>query len=189
MGNGRKKAYVREKEYRYGKMEASTKGIGKMIVLMGMEDSFILTETAITVNGWTTKLTAEEPMNIWMVQNTSVIGKKINNMDTVSKHGQMKPSTKVITNSVKNMESVLLNGQINQLISENFTTIIFMEKVFTHGLMVENMKVNGEQIKCMGKELLVGLMEENTSDNMPKTRREVTENSFGQIDVVTDENG
>jgi len=38
MVNGRKKAYVRERVFRFGKTEVNTKGIGKTTELMVMED-------------------------------------------------------------------------------------------------------------------------------------------------------
>lgn len=189
MDNGQKKAYVREKVYRYGKMAVNTKGIGKMIELMGMEDSFIPTATATTANGSTTKPMAVAPTNTWMEPNTSAIGKKINNTVTESKLGQTKLSTKATMNSERNTVSALLSGLINQLILENSTTIIFMGKVSTLGLTAVSMKENGEQTKCMGKELSVGQMDENTSGSMPKTRNVVTANSSGPIDVVTEVNG
>jgi hypothetical protein len=156
---------------------------------MVTEDLFILMVIATTENGSTTKPMDAEHMNIWMVQNTLATGKKINNMATELKLGQMKLNMRETTNLERNMGSELSNGQISLLILENFTIIIFMVKVCILGSITVSMKESGEQTKCMEKELLVGLMEENTSDNMPKIKKEVMENLYGQIDAATEVNG
>ena len=124
---------MKAKAFKFGKMEANIKGIGRMIELMVTEDSFIPMVIAIMENGSTTKPMDAEHTNTWMALNTSATGKKINNMVTVSKPGQMKPNTKVTMNLERSMESELSNGLTSRLTLASFTIITYTVKVFTHG--------------------------------------------------------
>lgn len=119
--------------------------------------------------------------NTWTAPIMLETGKKINNMDTALRHGQMLPSTKVTMNMERNTASVLSNGLMAQLISESSIITIFMVKEFTHGPITENTRENGGQIKCMAKVPLPGLTIVSTSVSMPKTRKRGTASSSGQM--------
>jgi hypothetical protein len=135
------------------------------------------------------KLMAEALMSILMVQSILVIGLKINSMAMELRYGQMEVLMKAIMNLVKNMELVLFNGLMVVLTLENFTVTIYMEWGYTLGKMVENMKENGEQTKCMVTEHLNGQMVVDMLVSILKIRNKDTENSFGQMGDVTEENG
>ena len=83
MDNGQKMVLEKEKEFNFGKMEASMKVIGKTTKQMDMVDLYMLMVIAIMEIGLMIKLMVEVPMSIWTELSMSVIGKKINNMDMV----------------------------------------------------------------------------------------------------------
>ena len=64
-------------------MDLSTKAIGNMTKLMGMDVSYIPMVTAIVVSGSTTELTVKEPIVMQMVQSMLATGKKTRSMDMV----------------------------------------------------------------------------------------------------------
>ena len=128
-------------------------------------------------------------MNILMEQSTLETGKKINNMDTEWKLGQMLPSMKEIMNMEKNMELEPSSGPTAPHILVNFITIMSMEKECILGLIIENMKENGEQIRCMEKEPSHGQMVENTLENMLMIRKKDTENLIGLMEDAIVESG
>ena len=68
------------------------------------EDLFMPMEMSMMDSGWMIKLMDLESIVILMVPNTKVTGKKINNMETVLKHGQMDQATRDNTNTAKNMD-------------------------------------------------------------------------------------
>jgi hypothetical protein len=131
----------------------------------------------------------EEYMNILMEQSTLETGKKINNMDTEWKLGQMLQSMKEIMNMEKNMELEPSSGPTAPHILVNFITIMFMEKEFILGLIIENMKENGKQIKCTVKAHSLGRMGGNILESTRKIKRRAMENSSGRMGDVTEENG
>jgi len=126
------------------------------------------------------KLMGEAHIFIWMVQNIMVIGKKINNMGMVLKHGLMVLSMRVIMNMGKNMEPVLSSGPMGPCILENSIIIISMGRESTPGATAVSMKANGATIKCMARVHLRGLMVENMWVSTSTTRNRAMESSFGQ---------
>lgn len=72
-----------ERVSKFGKTEVNMKVTGRMTRLTVMVVLFMPMVTAITENGSTTKPMVVELMSIWMVPNTLVTGKMINNMDMV----------------------------------------------------------------------------------------------------------
>ena len=128
-------------------------------------------------------------MNIKMEHSTLEIGKKIDNMVTEQKHGQMVHTTKVIMNMERSTVQVTSDGQTALVIQGNFIITIFMAKVFTLGKTVVNMKENGEQTECMEKEHSPGQMEGSLQVNMQMTKRKDTESLFGLMEGVIVENG
>ena len=123
-------------------------------------------------------------MSISMEQNILETGKKINNMDMESKHGQMQQNMKETMNMEKNMELELSNGPMAQLILENFTTIMSMGKECILGPIIENMKENGKRIKCMEKVLLLGVMDASTLASTSTIRKMAMANLCGQTVVA-----
>lgn len=116
-------------------------------------------------------------------------GKKIDNMVTELKHGQIMQNMKEIMNMEKSTALVHLNGLMGHPTLVNSTTITYMVKVFIHGLTIEFMKENGDQIKCMVKEHLHGQTEENMWVSMLKIKKEDTVNLYGLMEDVIEENG
>lgn len=114
MDNGQKKGLEMEKVYRSGKMVASTRATGRVTKPMAMVDLSMPMETVFTENGSMTKLMVGEHTSTWMVQNTSVTGRMINNTAMVLRPGQIQPNMKVIMNLVRNTASVHSNGQMDQ---------------------------------------------------------------------------
>lgn len=128
-------------------------------------------------------------MNILMEQSTLETGKKINNMDTEWKLGQMLPSMKEIMNMEKNMELEPSSGPTAPHILVNFITIMSMEKECILGLIIENTKENGKQTKCTVKAHSLGQMGGNILESTRKIKRRAMENLSGQMGDVTEENG
>ena len=97
----------------------------------------------IMVTGSITKLTEEDVMSSIMDLYMLVSGKKINNINTVFKPGQMLQHTKETTKMVKKKAWELSNGQMGPYLSENLKIIRFMVKECISGLMVVRIQVNG----------------------------------------------
>jgi hypothetical protein len=179
----------RERVFKSGKMAASISATGNKIKPMAKVDLYTLMVMSTRVNGTTTKLKEEELTNTWMGPNTSVTGKRTDNMAMEWKHGQIKPSMRATTSMVKNMVLVVSSGLTPHLILENSTIITFMAKVSIHGPIIGVLKENGARIKCMVKEHLHGLMVENMLVSTLMTKRKATANSCGLMVGATGVSG
>ena len=96
-----------------------------------------------------------------MVNNTKVIGLKINKMALALKHIETVLVSKDNLNKEKNMDWEYLIGLTDVCIKDSFMIIICMAQVNLSGLMADLMMVNGRKIKWMAKEYLNGQMVEN----------------------------
>lgn len=105
-------------------------------------------------------------MNILMAQNMKDTGKKISNMVTEKKYGQMEHSLRVITLMEKNKVKVNLLGQMVAHIRVTFMKTTFMAEEYIDGPMGEYIMVLGSAIRCMVMECLHGQMEEGMKENM-----------------------
>ena len=110
------------------------------------------------------------------------IGKKTNNMVTVSNPGQMVLITKVTMLRERNMELECLLGQIKAHMKDNFMKITLKGKEFINGLMAELMKETGKTTKWMDTEYLPGLMVGDMKVNMWMIKRMGMEPSHGQME-------
>lgn len=79
------------------------KVIGQMIKLVEKENLFMLMEIYMMENGLMTKQTVKENIYIIMEHSMLGIGKMINNMGTVKKHGQIMLIMRVNMKKGKNM--------------------------------------------------------------------------------------
>lgn len=75
-----------------GKMDQSTMGSGNAIKQMAMVPLFMQMVISMRVSGWMTKLMDMELTSMLMEPRMLANGLKINNMDTVSRNGQMVPN-------------------------------------------------------------------------------------------------
>ena len=80
-------------ENNFGKMEVCIKGIGKITLLMVMEDLYTLMVMYTLVNGLVIRPMEKELIFPNVGLNILVIGLKINKMEMVNKLGLMKLST------------------------------------------------------------------------------------------------
>ena len=189
MVNGPKTAIERAKALKSGRTVANMLATGRMIKPMEKEDSFMLMVMYMKVSGLTTKLKAEELMNIWMELNTSETGKRTDNMVMELKPGQIAQDMKATTSMERSTVSVHLSGLTIHLTLESFIIITSMEREFIPGLTTVNTRVNGEPTRCTVKEPLLGPMEENTLANTLKTKRRDMASSSGQMEDATEVSG
>ena len=187
--NGPKTAIGRARALKSGKTVANMLVTGRMIKPMEKEDSFMLMVMYMKVSGLTTKLKAEELMNIWMELNTSETGKRTDNMVMELKPGQIAQDMKATTSMGRSTVSVHSSGLIVHLTSESFIIITSTERECIPGPTTVNTKVNGEPTRCTVKEPLLGPMEENTSVNTLKTKRRDMVSSSGQMEDATEVSG
>ena len=131
------------KDNKFGQMAPCTKAGGWIIKLMVKEDLSTLTEMFMTDSGWMTKHMDLESIVISTEPNTKVTGKKINNTETVLKHGLMVQSTKANMFKVKSTVLVNSHGLMAVLITETSLKITFKEKESIIGLTAENIMVIG----------------------------------------------
>jgi len=111
---------------------------GEIIRPMEKDVLFMLMVTCMTVCGLTIRHMVTVFTAIWMVLNTKVIGKRINNTDKVLKPGPMVPNMMVSTYMEKNMDKVDLHGLTEALILDNSKKITFRVMEHTIGPMADN---------------------------------------------------
>ena len=109
-----------------------------MLMVMFMKDS-----------GRTIKPMAKVIINMRMELHILAIGKMINNMDRVLRHGQMVLAMRALTLRVKNTAKENSNLQMDQFMKENFSLMRYQERVNTCGQTKRPTKVNGKRTKCM----------------------------------------
>jgi hypothetical protein len=140
-------------------------------------------------NGSMTRLMVRVPIPIWMELNTTVTGRRTNNMGLVSRHGQMVQNMRAIMNMGRSMVPVHSSGQMAPSISENSIIITSMARESIHGVTAENTKANGETTRCTEKVPLLGLMAENMWENMLMIKSRAMVNSSGLMVAPTREIG
>ena len=116
---------------------------GKRIKPMEKEDLFTQMEMFMMVSGLTIKLMATEFTAILTGPNTRATGKKINNMETVSKHGLMEPSIKECMSKERNTDKEDLLGPMVAHTKENLSKITSKEEVNTTGPTAESTTASG----------------------------------------------
>ena len=88
---------------KFGLMSQGMKGTGLMIRLTDMVNCFMLMGISMRVNGKMTKQTEEVHIPMQMEQNTQEIGRMINSMGLVSRHGLITQYMKDNTGKGKRM--------------------------------------------------------------------------------------
>jgi hypothetical protein len=182
-------ATERAKESKSGKMVLSIRVTGKMTRQMERADSSMLMATSMRVSGITIKPREGAPTNTQMAPSILVIGRKIDSTVTALKPGQTMPSTRATTSKERSTALELSNGLIPLRTSVSFIIITFMARASTRGPTEEFTRANGEPTKCTEKALLPGRMAGSMSESTVKTRKEVMENSSGQMVAATEESG
>lgn len=116
---------------------------GKTTKQTAKEDLFMQMEMSMMANGSTIRPMDLECIAILTELNTRDSGKRISNMETVSRHGQMVPSMRANMFKERKTARVDSLGLMAQLITEYSTKTISKEQANTTGPMAENITVSG----------------------------------------------
>lgn len=94
-----------------------------------------------------------------------VIGRMINNMVKVLRHGMRDPDMKELMRTAKKKALENINGQMVQFMKENGWIIKYLAKVFIFGKMEGDSMENGLIMICKALVFTSGQMEEDMKDS------------------------